>query len=163
MIKVLNSKNREELEEIHISDKTATIFEIKKVLQKRNLINQWQTKCEALNVIVQRFHKKFNVLNQKGLLGLVGLDNRLVRLEYYCKNLYTIVIDKSKFANIKGHITGRAFLEALQFDLMIHHQIKKLFIQNPTFDRFTEVDEIFRKKLNMEITSEDQRDKFLQV
>ena len=39
IIKVLNSNNREHLEEINISEKTTTIFENKKVLQKKNLIN----------------------------------------------------------------------------------------------------------------------------
>jgi len=35
MIKVLNSKSREELEEIKMFDRTSTILGIKKVLQKR--------------------------------------------------------------------------------------------------------------------------------
>ena len=51
--------------------------------------------------------------------GLVGLDDKLVKLEDYCKKLYTIATDKTKFASIKGHIIGRAFLEALQFHLII--------------------------------------------
>lgn len=79
MIKVLNSKRKEELEEINISDRTTTILEIKKVLQKRNLINQLETKCKTLEISIKRFHSKFNVLNHKGLTGLVGLNDRLIR------------------------------------------------------------------------------------
>lgn len=67
MIKALNSKSREELEGINIPKKIATILEIKKVLQKRSLIKQLETKCQTLDVVVQRFHSKFNVVNQKGL------------------------------------------------------------------------------------------------
>ena len=37
MIKVMKSKTKAELEEIHIIDRTKTIIEIKKVLQKKNL------------------------------------------------------------------------------------------------------------------------------
>lgn len=55
MIKVLNSKSREELEEIKISDITTTISEIKKVLQKRNLINQLESKCQTLDISVKDF------------------------------------------------------------------------------------------------------------
>jgi len=44
MIKVLNSKVRAELEEIHIADMTKTILETKKVLQKKNLMTQLETK-----------------------------------------------------------------------------------------------------------------------
>ena len=52
MIKVLNSKNKEQLEDINILDRTETILEIKKFLQKKNLINQLQKKCEALDNII---------------------------------------------------------------------------------------------------------------
>ena len=113
MIKVLISKNKEELEEINILEITSTILEFKKVLQKRNLINQLQTKCEDLDIVFQRFHTKFNVLNHKGLPGLIDLDEKLNELEDNCKKLYIIVVDKSKFAGIKRQITGKEFLEAL--------------------------------------------------
>ena len=63
MIKVLNSKSRAKLEQINISDITTTILEIKKVLQKNNLLNQLETKCQTLDIVVQRFHTKFNLLN----------------------------------------------------------------------------------------------------
>lgn len=66
-----------------------------------------------MNTIVQHFHTKFNVLNHKGLLGLVGLDDNLIKLKDYCKNLYTIVVDKSKFVGSKGHIIVKEFLKYL--------------------------------------------------
>lgn len=101
MIKVLNSKTKEELEEINISDRIATIIEIKKVLQKRNLINQLETKCQTLDISVKRSHSKFNVLNQKGLRGLLGLNNKFIRLYYYCKGLYVVAVDITKFVGVK--------------------------------------------------------------
>jgi len=140
MIKVLNSKIREELEDIKIFDKTTTILEIKMELQKRNLINILETR-----------YSKFNVLNQKGLPGLEGLKDKLLKLEYYCKDLYAIAVDITKFERFKGHITGKAFLEALEFDLTILHEIKHLFLTKPNFKRYTEVDETFRKMVNVEI------------
>jgi len=39
IIKFPNSKNKYELEELGISDRTATLLEVKKVLTKINLIN----------------------------------------------------------------------------------------------------------------------------
>lgn len=42
-------------------------------------------------------------------------NNRLFNLEYYCEKLYTIAINTSKFVGIKGHVTGKAFIEALEF------------------------------------------------
>ena len=153
MIKVLNSKSKAELQQINITDRTETILEIKKVLQKKNLLNQLKTKCQTLDTIVQRFHIKFNLLNQRGLPGLVALNERLISLEEYCKKHYTIAIDKDKFAGIKGHMTGKASLEALEFDLIIKHEIKHLFINKPTFEIYTEVNEVFRRLIKLDIPS----------
>ena len=117
MIKVLNSKSRAELEQIKISDRTTTIMEIKKVLQKKNLLNQLETKCQTLDISIQRFHTKFNLLNWSGFPGLVAPNDKLINLEEYCKKLYTIAIDRAKFEGIKGYMTEKYFLEALDLIL----------------------------------------------
>lgn len=163
MIKVLNSKKREELEEISIYDITATILEIKEVLQKKNLINHLESKCQTLDTIVKIFHLKFNILNPKGLPGLVGLNDKLIKLEDYCEELYAITVDRTKFAGVKEQITGKDFLEALEFDLTIMHEIKHLFLTKPNFKRYIEVDETFIKMLNVEIPSEEIWDKLCET
>lgn len=43
MIGVLNSKTRQQLEEINILDRKTTILEIKKVLMKKNLLTKLKT------------------------------------------------------------------------------------------------------------------------
>ena len=80
MITVINSKSREKLEHINIIDRTTTILEIKKALQKKNFLNQLETKCQTLDIAIHRFHSKFNVLNQKGLPILVAPSDKLVIL-----------------------------------------------------------------------------------
>ena len=44
IIKFLNSKNRQELEEIGIDDRTKTILEVRKVISKKNLMIQLEEK-----------------------------------------------------------------------------------------------------------------------
>lgn len=124
MIKVLNSKTRVELEEIQNADRIETVLEIKKVLQKYNL---------------------------------------MPHLEEYWKTLYTIATDKAKFAGIKGHLVGKAFLEALNFDLIIKHVIKHIFFNKPIFEKYTEVDEVFRKLINLSIPCQDRWDHFCEI
>lgn len=75
-----------------------------------------------MNAFVQRFHLKFNLLNHIGLPTLVAPNDRLINLEEYYHKLYTIATDKENFAGIKGHITGKQTLEALDFDLTIKHE-----------------------------------------
>lgn len=54
----LNSKSKYELGELGISDITTTILEFKKVLTKRNLIDQLEERYETLELGVNRFCNK---------------------------------------------------------------------------------------------------------
>lgn len=149
MIKVLNSKTRQHLEEINIPYRTTTTLEIKKFLMKKNQLTQLKIECEALNTTVRKFHSKFSMLHKKGLPEIVSSNDQLVKLEDYYERLYTIAADNSKFAVIKRHITGKDFFEALSFDLTIKYEVGHLFITNPNFERYNEVDEIFRRTVNI--------------
>ena len=72
IIKFLNSKTRQELEEIGISDRTETILEVRKVISKIKLMIQLEEKCQNMELGITRFMMKFDILRQK------GLPNRLV-------------------------------------------------------------------------------------
>ena len=48
LIKFLNNKNRQELEEIQITDRIETILEIRKFLSNKNLMKQLEEKCENM-------------------------------------------------------------------------------------------------------------------
>lgn len=54
-------------------------------------------------------------------------------------------------------------LEAFDFDLTIKHNIKHLFENKPTFEKYTEVDEVYRKLVNLVIPSEGQWDHLCEV
>jgi DNA repair exonuclease SbcCD ATPase subunit len=62
IIKFLNSKTREELEELKIEDRTKTILEVKRVLTKRGLMLQLEEKVQAMDLGVQRFFSKIEAL-----------------------------------------------------------------------------------------------------
>jgi hypothetical protein len=62
IIKFLNSKTREELEELKIEDKIETILEVKRVLTKRGLMIQLEEKVQAMYIGVQRFFSKIEAL-----------------------------------------------------------------------------------------------------
>ena len=62
IIKFPNSKNKYELEELGIADRTETILEVKKVISKRNLMIQLEEKCQTMELAVNRFLNKFDVL-----------------------------------------------------------------------------------------------------
>ena len=54
-------------------------------------------------------------------------------------------------------------MEGLQYDLFIQHEIHHLFLNKPTFQTYTEVDERFRNMVNFSIPSEEKWDKLLEL
>ena len=116
-------KTREELEELKIEDRTETILEVKRVLTKRRLMLQLEEKVQAMDLGVHRFFSKIEALQKKGLPGLKVINDKLMTLPDYKKKLADVSKDSSKFARIQGSITGKAFLDALQWDISIQHEI----------------------------------------
>jgi hypothetical protein len=153
IIKFLNSKTREELEELKIEDRTETILEVKRVLTKRGLMLQLEEKVQAMDLGVQRFFSKIEALQKKGLPGLKVINDKLMTLPDYKKRLADVSKDSSKFAGIQGSITGKAFLDALQWDISIQHEIRYIFLTKPTFAKYTEMDEVYRRLLKVNVPS----------
>jgi len=146
LIRVLNTKTKDELEEYNIEDRTKTILEVRRILTKENLMLQLENKCHNFESSNRRFHKKIFVLHKKDCLDL----------EQYQRKLYSIATDKSIFSKIKGTITSKAFMEGLIYDLFIKHEINHLFLVKPTFQKYTEVDETFRKLVKYTIPDEER-------
>lgn len=84
-------------------------------------------------------------------------------MEDCCEKLYTIATDNSQFGGIKREITGKEFYEALSSNLIIKYEVGHLFLTKPNFERYTEVDEIFRRTINLEIPSEKRWDQLCET
>jgi hypothetical protein len=149
----LNSKTREELEDLKIEDRIENILEVKRVLTKRGLMFQLEEKAQNMDIGVQIFFNKIDVLQKKGLPGLVVLKDKLMTLSDYKQRISMVAKDSSKFSRIQGSITGKAFLETLQLDLSIQHKINYIFITKSTFAKYTEKDEIYHRLLKVAIPS----------
>jgi len=83
IIKLLNSKSSYEVEEVGVSDRTATILEVKKVLTKRNLIDQLEERSETLELHVKRLTNKIETLMKKGLPSIYVINDKLITQEDY--------------------------------------------------------------------------------
>jgi len=163
IIKVLNSKTKEELEEFGIEDRTNIVLEVRRVLTKKNLLLQLESKCQNLEARIIKFHRKFNTLQQKGLQALRHSTDQLIPLEDYQYKLHQITTHKTKFSKVKGTINGKAFLEGLKYDLFIQHEVSHLFITRPTFEKYIEVDEAYKKVTKFSIPDEKRWDRLLEL
>ena len=124
---------------------------------------QLENKFHNLEANIHKFHRKFNVLHQKGLPRLKGIGDKLVELTDYQQKLYTIAKEKSNFSTIKGTIIGKSFMETLKFNLLINHEIKQLFLIKLTFQKYVEVDETYRKLVKLSILDENRWDNLCQI
>ena len=104
-----------------------------------------------MDIGVQIFFNKIEVLHKKGLPGQLLLNDKLITMLDYKKKISAVEKDSSNFSGIQGSITGKYFLETLQLDLSIQHEIKHIFITKPIFSKYTEMDEIYRKLLKVSI------------
>jgi hypothetical protein len=100
LIKFLNSKNKQDLEELEIEDRTQTVLEVKKVLTKKGLILQLEDKAQSMDIGVHIFFNKIEVLHKKGLPGLVVINDKLITLSDYKQKINIVENDGSKFAGI---------------------------------------------------------------
>ena len=81
------------------------------------------------------------------------INDKLMTLPDYKKRLTEISNDSSKFTGIQGSITGKAFMEALQLDIEIQQEIKYIFVIKPTFAKYTDMDEVYRRLLKVTVPS----------
>lgn len=78
IIQFLNSKNKYDLQELEIEDRTETIFEVRKVLSKRNLKRNLEDKCQNMQVAIDIFMAKFQISREKGLPRPLVINDNLV-------------------------------------------------------------------------------------
>lgn len=90
-------------------------------------------------------------------------SGQLIPLEDYQYKLHQIATDITKFTKVKGIISGKSFFECLEYDHYIQHEVSHLFITKPTFEKYTKVDEAYRKVTKFVIPDEKRWDKLLEL
>jgi hypothetical protein len=100
IITFLNSKTREELEDLKIEYRIETILEVKRILTKRGLMLQPEDKVQTMDIGVKIFFIKIEALQKKGLPGLRVINDKLMTLSDYKNKLATMAKDSSKFLRI---------------------------------------------------------------
>jgi len=101
----LNSKNKYELEELNIDDRTGTILEVKRILTKRNLMYNLEDTCQIMQLSIDIFKFKFDTLIQKGLPSPLVINDKLMTPEDYDRKLKEVARDQIDKASI--HITTK--------------------------------------------------------
>ena len=107
IIQFLNSKNKYELQELEIEDRTETILELRKVLSKRNLMQNLDDKCQNMQLAIDRFMAKFQILREKGLPNPLVINDKLMTQEDYNKKIREVANDQVNTSSIKALPTSK--------------------------------------------------------
>lgn len=149
LIHFLNNRNKEQLEEHGISNRTDTILKIKRVLTKKNLMQILERRCQDMQVEINSFMEKFTILQNKGLPSPLVINDRLINHIDYVDKLNKYVGNQASSSTsalgIKALPTGRVIYDSLENLFYVEHEIKHLFPIQPTFFKYIETDETLRK------------------
>ena len=114
LITFLNSKNRAELEELKVQDRTETILQIKKVLTKRNMMNNLEEKCDAMNVSITKFLAKYTMMRQTGLPDIHVCNDKLMAQKYYDNKIRDHAKEHIKKPLPQGSPTRKVILQYIE-------------------------------------------------
>jgi len=151
LIHFLNNKNRYDLQELNIEDKTETILEIRKVLSKRNLMLNLEEKCHNMQVAIDRFMTKLQIFREKGLPSPLVINDKLMTQLDYDNRLRYLTKEQASTSSIKALPIGKVLYNTFENLFFLEHEIKHLFFTKPNFSKYTEVDEIYRRMMNVKL------------
>jgi len=135
IIQFLNSKNKYEIQELDIPDRTDTILEVKRVLAKRNLMLNLEDKYQTMQLAVDRFMTKFELLREKGLPSPLVINDKLMTQEDYNKKIIEVAREQENTSSMSGIPTGTVLYQTFENLFYLQHEVKHLFINNPTLNR----------------------------
>lgn len=159
IIQFLNSKNKYELQELGIADITGTILEVKKVITKRNFMTQLEDKCQTMELAIGRFMVKFDALRQKWLPNPLVINGRLMPHEEYDKRIREVVKEQANSSYMRGMPIGKFLYQNFENLFYLQHEVKHLFVNKPTFAKYTEDVEVYRRMVNIKLPDTDTWEK----
>lgn len=121
------------------------VKKVKKVLTKKSLNVQLEEKCRILELTINKFFNRMHPLHQNVLPSLFSINEKLMDRGDYVKKLQGIATDATNLSNIKGSITGKALLEGISNQIYIEHELKHVFLVKPSFTKYTDADEVYRR------------------
>lgn len=155
IIKFLNARKKYELEDLGVVDRIETILQVKKVLTKKTLNVQLKEKCQVLKLKIDRFFNRMQHLHQKGLPSLFVINEKLMDIGDYVQKLQGIATDAANMSNIKGNITRKSLLEAINNQIHIQHHLKHVFLVKSSFSKYTDDDEVYRRLIKIKIPKQE--------
>ena len=114
-------------------------------------MRQLEEKCEGMNTAITRFMVKFTNLRQKGLPDIIVINDKLMPQNDYDNKIREYAKEQVNKPTGQGIPTGKVLLKSFEVLFYLQYEIKHLFVIKPTFSRYTEAADNFRKLKNIQI------------
>jgi len=155
LIHFLNNKNRYELHELGIEDRTKAILEVKKVISKRNHMLNLEEKFHNMQVAIDRFMDKFQILRDKGLPSPMVIHDKLMTQLDYSDRLRKLAKEQASSLGIKALPTGKVLYDTFENLLFLENEVKILFVTKPNFAKYKEAYESYRRMLKVKLPEDE--------
>ena len=133
----------------------------------RTFIRNLERKCQDMQVEINAFTQKFTALEEKGLPSLLTNDYRLMTHADYTRRLNTYVDSQvttsSSSAGEKALPSGQSLYDNLENLFFIEHEVTHLFTVQPTFFRYTDVDETLIKMCRHQLPDDQWWQSMLEI
>ena len=149
LIQFLNSKNKYQLQELEIEDRIATILHVKKLFTKKDLMHKLEEKSKGMEVAIDRFMAKFDKLKEKGLPNPLVINDKLMEQGDYNDKLRDVARQQVANSQVSGIPTGKVLYSAFENLFYLQHEVKHLFVNKPSFAKYTEADETYQRMLSI--------------
>lgn len=90
-------------------------------------------------------------MTSKGLPSMLVINDKLMPIEDYVRKLTKVGTNAASVSNIRGAATPRVVLNALRDSFFILNEIRRIFPLKPTFTKYTEMDEVYRRVTKLSI------------
>ena len=159
MINVLNHRTSSQLAAMGITNRTDTIQMVKRVLTLRNFVQTLERRTQDMQTEVNKFLEKFQVLESRGLPGLLNSAGRLLTHDQYAKRVNTFatsqINDKPSTSEETGPATGQSLYKRVENLFFIMNEINHLFGVAPNFFKYTEAEETMDAILRHQLPTQD--------
>jgi len=94
---------------------------------------------------------KFQILREKGLPSPLVINDKLMTQLDYDNRLRQLAKEQASTSSIKALPTGKVLCNTFENLFFLKHEIKHLFLTKPNFAKYTKVDGIYRRMMNVKL------------
>ena len=119
----------------------------------------FEEKCHNMQVAIDRFMAKLQILRDKGLPNPMVIHDKLMTQLDYVDKLEKLSKEQTITSGVKAQPIGKVLYDTLENIFFLEHEMKHLFLTKPNFAKYTEADEIYRRMLKIQLPDAEMWEK----